>query len=73
MTRFSTALLAAALIACCPAASASAAGTGGRLRAGAGQADITPPKTGYFLGGWTRSDRLLTARRAPPSRRARPS
>ena len=30
----------------------------GDLRAGAGQADITPPKTGYFLGGWTRADRL---------------
>jgi neutral ceramidase len=28
------------------------------LRAGAGQADITPPKLGYFLGGWTRADRL---------------
>jgi hypothetical protein len=28
------------------------------LRAGAGQADITPPKTGYYLGGWTRADRL---------------
>ncbi|WP_205696544.1 neutral/alkaline non-lysosomal ceramidase N-terminal domain-containing protein [Conexibacter sp. SYSU D00693] len=30
----------------------------GVLRAGAGQADITPPKLGYFLGGWTRADRL---------------
>ncbi|MCW3040332.1 MAG: hypothetical protein JWM31_2237, partial [Solirubrobacterales bacterium] len=30
----------------------------GALRAGAGQADITPPQTGYFLGGWTRADRL---------------
>src|SRR4051812_13000924 len=29
----------------------------GALRAGAGQADITPPKTGYYLGGWTRADR----------------
>jgi neutral ceramidase len=28
------------------------------LRAGAGQADITPPRTGYYLGGWTRADRL---------------
>jgi hypothetical protein len=27
------------------------------LRAGVGQADITPPQTGYFLGGWTRADR----------------
>jgi neutral ceramidase len=31
-----------------------------RLRAGAGQADITPPQTGYYLGGWTRADRLAT-------------
>jgi hypothetical protein len=29
-----------------------------RLLAGVGQADITPPKTGYYLGGWTRADRL---------------
>ena len=28
------------------------------LRAGAGQADITPPRTGYYLGGWTRADRV---------------
>src|SRR3954449_12947549 len=28
------------------------------LRAGAGQADITPPQTGYYLGGWTRADRM---------------
>lgn len=28
------------------------------LRAGVGQADITPPRTGYVLGGWTRADRL---------------
>jgi neutral ceramidase len=27
------------------------------LRAGAGKADITPP-TGYYLGGWTRADRV---------------
>jgi len=44
-----------ALIAAAPAASAK--GTSGQLRAGAGQADITPPKTGYYLGGWTRADR----------------
>ncbi len=31
-----------------------------KLRAGAGQADITPPQTGYYLGGWTRADRLGT-------------
>lgn len=29
------------------------------LEAGAGQADITPPKTGYYLGGWTRADRKV--------------
>ena len=29
-----------------------------KLRAGAGQADITPPQTGYYLGGFTRADRL---------------
>jgi neutral ceramidase len=28
-----------------------------RLRAGVGQADVTPPQTGYYLGGWTRADR----------------
>jgi hypothetical protein len=27
------------------------------LRAGAGKADITP-RTGYYLGGWTRQDRV---------------
>ncbi|MCW2957813.1 MAG: hypothetical protein JWP18_616 [Solirubrobacterales bacterium] len=37
---------------------ASAASGAQLLRAGAGQADITPPQTGYFLGGWTRADRL---------------
>lgn len=29
------------------------------LRAGVAQTDITPPRTGYFLGGWTRADRLV--------------
>jgi neutral ceramidase len=28
------------------------------LYAGAGQADITPPQTGYFLGGWTLAYRV---------------
>jgi hypothetical protein len=37
---------------------AAAAPPGAALRAGAGQADITPPQTGYYLGGWTRADRL---------------
>ncbi len=43
-----------------PAGASAAAGgsTAGQLRAGAGQADITPPRTGYYLGGWTRADRL---------------
>jgi hypothetical protein len=27
------------------------------LRAGVGRADITP-RTGYYLGGWTRQDRV---------------
>lgn len=39
-------------------APAGAASTSGLLRAGAGQADITPPQNGYFLGGWTRADRV---------------
>ncbi|MDO9410733.1 neutral/alkaline non-lysosomal ceramidase N-terminal domain-containing protein, partial [Patulibacter sp.] len=30
----------------------------GALRAGVGRADLTPPKVGYFLGGWTRADRV---------------
>jgi hypothetical protein len=46
--------LAAAFLLSVPAAGAAEP----RLRAGAGQADITPPKTGYYLGGWTRGDRL---------------
>ncbi|MGE4426203.1 MAG: neutral/alkaline non-lysosomal ceramidase N-terminal domain-containing protein [Solirubrobacteraceae bacterium] len=28
------------------------------LHAGVGRSDVTPPRTGYFLGGWTRADRL---------------
>ena len=52
--------LATAALACAallPSATAAGAATP-TLRAGAGQTDITPPKTGYFLGGWTRADRL---------------
>ncbi len=45
-----------ALLAAAPPAQAKGS-TSGQLRAGAGQADITPPKTGYYLGGWTRADR----------------
>ncbi len=53
-------ILALTLLALLVPATASAAtkSTAGELRAGAGQADITPPKTGYYLGGWTRADRL---------------
>lgn len=40
----------AALVLTAPAGAAT-------LRAGAGQADITPPQTGYYLGGFTRQDR----------------
>src|SRR3954471_9815767 len=47
----------AAMVAILVAAPAAGAAP---LRAGAGQADITPPQTGYFLGGWTRADRLGT-------------
>jgi hypothetical protein len=53
-------LPAAVLLALAAPAPAHAATTSGQLRAGAGQADITPPQTGYFLGGWTRADRLAT-------------
>ncbi len=45
-------MVAAALACAAPARAAT-------LRAGAGQADITP-QTGYFLGGWTRADRVGT-------------
>jgi neutral ceramidase len=44
------AIVAAAMMAAAAPASA------GELRAGAGRADITP-RTGYYLGGWTRADR----------------
>ena len=46
-------LLAAALATVLVPASAEAAG----LRAGVGKADVTP-QTGYYLGGWTRADRV---------------
>lgn len=57
-TRLLTSAAAALALSVGGAASAQAASTSGQLRAGAGQADVTPPKTGYFLGGWTRADRL---------------
>src|SRR4051812_29199646 len=47
------AVLAIVAVAALAAASPAAAGS---LKAGAGRADITP-KTGYYLGGWTRADR----------------
>jgi hypothetical protein len=47
-------VLAAVLVVLVAAGPAAAAAT---LRAGAGQADITPPQTGYYLGGFTRQDR----------------
>ncbi|MBJ7330761.1 MAG: neutral/alkaline non-lysosomal ceramidase N-terminal domain-containing protein [Solirubrobacteraceae bacterium] len=53
------ALLAGAAAVAAPAASAQAQAPEPGLRAGAGQADITPPRTGYYLGGWTRADRLV--------------
>ncbi|HEX6389591.1 MAG TPA: neutral/alkaline non-lysosomal ceramidase N-terminal domain-containing protein, partial [Solirubrobacteraceae bacterium] len=48
---------AAVAVALALAAAPADGATRGQLRAGAGQADITPPKTGYYLGGWTRADR----------------
>jgi hypothetical protein len=46
----------AAIVAVLVAAPAAGAAT---LRAGAGQADITPPQTGYYMGGFTRQDRVV--------------
>ena len=50
-------MLAVFLTAAGVAAPAAAAQTAGPLRAGVGKADITP-RTGYYLGGWTRADRV---------------
>lgn len=53
-------LLSLAVLAAAPAAvPASSAAAEPSLRAGAGTADITPPQTGYFMGGWTRADRKV--------------
>jgi neutral ceramidase len=49
--------LAALLTAAGAVAPVSAAQTADTLRAGVGKADITP-RTGYYLGGWTRADRV---------------
>ena len=47
----------AVLLACgCASAAPAAAQEPGSLRAGVGKADITP-RTGFYLGGWTRQDR----------------
>ena len=51
----SVTLLAALAVVAAPAA--EAAPKGPRLKAGVGKADITP-QTGYYLGGWTRADRV---------------
>jgi hypothetical protein len=51
--RLRAALLALLLAGAVLPAAADAAG----LRAGVGKADITP-RTGYYLGGWTRADRV---------------
>ncbi|HEX5909173.1 MAG TPA: neutral/alkaline non-lysosomal ceramidase N-terminal domain-containing protein, partial [Thermoleophilaceae bacterium] len=51
------AVLAALAVASAPVAGAQAATKSPRLKAGVGKADITP-QTGYYLGGWTRADRI---------------
>jgi hypothetical protein len=58
MRAFPAALAATVVLLLTGAGTAHAASPAGALRAGAGQADITPPRTGYYLGGWTRADRL---------------
>lgn len=60
------ALAATALAAGAAAAPAAADG----LRAGAAQTDITPPRTGYYLGGWTRADRLVEGQQTRLSAKA---
>ena len=50
-------LVAALAAAAATAPVASAAPKAPRLKAGVGKADITP-QTGYYLGGWTRADRV---------------
>ena len=47
----------AVALAAVAAAALPAESSAGGLRAGAGKADITP-KLGYYLGGWTRADRI---------------
>ena len=50
------AAIACAVVLGCAAPAAAHAQTG-ELRAGVGKADVTP-RTGYYLGGWTRADRV---------------
>ncbi|HEX8105553.1 MAG TPA: neutral/alkaline non-lysosomal ceramidase N-terminal domain-containing protein, partial [Solirubrobacteraceae bacterium] len=57
MRSLAAVLVALALAVVLAAASPAGAAPGPRLKAGAGRADITPPRTGYYLGGWTRADR----------------
>lgn len=57
--RSALALIAGVAAISAAASPAAAQAPVGGLRAGAGQADITPPRTGYYLGGWTRADRLV--------------
>jgi hypothetical protein len=47
-----------AVLAAAALTSPAAADAAPKLRAGAGQADVQPPQTGYYLGGFTRADRL---------------
>ncbi|MEJ7893201.1 MAG: neutral/alkaline non-lysosomal ceramidase N-terminal domain-containing protein [Solirubrobacteraceae bacterium] len=51
-------LILSVLLVAGPVATAPPASAAAPLRAGAGMTDITPPRTGYYLGGWTRADRL---------------
>jgi hypothetical protein len=51
-------LAVAVLAALALAAPAAARTPAHALRAGVARADITPPQTGYYLGGWTRADRV---------------
>ena len=56
--RLRRALIAAIAALASTAVATPSAGAAPALRAGVGRADITPPQTGYYLGGWTRADRL---------------
>ena len=47
------------------AAALPAGATAAPLRAGVGKADITP-QLGYYLGGWTRADRVVARPAHPP-------